>query len=207
MKLSEAPTIHPTAEVVDATLGRWTEVGARTRLQSCHFGDYSYIVEDGQITFTTVGKMCSFASQVRLGPTNHPMDRVTTHHFTYRAGNYFADAEDDERIFAWRRSQWVSVGHDVWIGHGATVMPGVAIGTGAVVGAGSVVTKDVPDYVITAGVPARPLRRRFDEAVADRLMALAFWDWSHTALRAALADFQDLSAEAFLEKYEGAAAG
>lgn len=202
MKLTEAPTIHPTASVTDATLGRWTEVGARTSLMTCEFGDYSYIVNDGQILFATVGKMCSFASNVRLNPSNHPMDRVTTHHFTYRAGDYFEDAENDDAIFAWRKSNWVTVGHDVWIGHGATVMPGVTIGTGAVIGAGAVVTKDVPDYWIAVGVPARPLRRRFDEATAERLKALAYWDWSHTALRAALADFQSLSVDAFLAKYE-----
>lgn len=203
MKLSETPLVDPTATVRDATLGRYTEVGARTRIVSSTFGDYSYIMENGDILFSTVGKFCSFASGVRINPPNHPMHRASQHHFTYRAGDYFADAEHDETIFAWRREQWVTVGHDVWIGHGATVMPRVTVGDGAAIGAGSVVTKDVAPYTIVAGVPARPIRRRFDEDVAERLVALAWWDWPHERLREALPDFQQLDVREFLARHAG----
>ena len=77
------------------------------------------------------------------------------------------------------------------------------MGIGAVVASGAVVTKDVSPFMIVAGVPAQPLRMRFSDAVAERLLALAWWDWPHDALRAALADFRALSAEAFLEKHDG----
>jgi len=119
----------------------------------------------------------------------------------YRASNYGL-GEDEAELFAWRRSNGVAIGHDVWIGHGATVMAGVTVGTGAVVGAGAVVTKDVAPYTIVAGVPATPLRRRVGEAIGERLMALAWWDWPHERLARALADFRSLTAEAFLERYE-----
>ncbi|WP_108658451.1 DapH/DapD/GlmU-related protein [Acuticoccus kandeliae] len=202
MKLSETPRIHETAVVLGSTVGRYTEIGAHTRLDDSAMGDYSYIVDYGQMMFATVGKFCSIASHVRLNPSNHPMERVTSHHFTYRAGDYFPDAENDASIFEWRRAHAVHVGHDVWIGHGATVMPGVSIGNGAVVGAGAVVTRDVDPYTIVAGVPARPLRRRFAPDIADRIDALGWWDWPHASLRTALADFQRLDAASFLEKYE-----
>ena len=84
-----------------------------------------------------------------------------------------------------------------------SVLPGRSIGTGAVVAAGSIVTKDVPDYTIVAGNPARPIRRRFAEPVAQRLMALAWWDWGHERLHAVLSDFRALDVEAFLEKHGG----
>lgn len=203
MKLSETPTIHPTATVTSSALGRWTEIGAHTSFAMSELGDYSYIVEYGQVLFTTVGKFCSIAAQVRLNPSNHPMERASQHHFTYRSDDYFADGDRDEAVFAWRRADWVTVGHDVWIGHGVTVMPGVTIGTGAVVGAGAVVTRHVDPYTIAVGVPARPLRPRFEPAIAARMEALGWWDWPHEQLRAALPDFRTLGAEAFLEKHGG----
>ncbi len=95
------------------------------------------------------------------------------------------------------------LGPDCWIGHGAIIRPDVVIGAGAVVAAGAVVTRDVAPYVIVAGVPAKPLRERFSRGIADRLLALAWWDWPHDKLRAALDDFRALPAEAFLEQYAG----
>jgi phosphonate metabolism protein (transferase hexapeptide repeat family) len=132
------------------------------------------------------------------------MHRATQAHFTYRASAYFPGEADDAGFFAWRASHRVHIGHDVWIGHGAIVLPGRRIGTGAVVAAGAIVTKDVPAYTIVAGNPARPIKRRFSEAVADRLMTLSWWDWTHDMLRAALPDFRNLDIEAFLDKYEAA---
>ncbi|WP_420391517.1 chloramphenicol acetyltransferase [Acuticoccus sp.] len=189
---------------MESALGAWTEVGPRTRIEWSIFGDYSYVMEGGQISYATVGKFCSLASNVRLNPTNHPVERASSHHFSYRASRYFEDAGDDEAVFAWRRAHAVALGHDVWIGHAASVMPGVAVGTGAVVAAHAVVTREVAPYTIVAGVPARPLRRRFDARTAERLQALAWWDWPHARLRATLHDFQQLSTEAFLERHETA---
>ena len=82
------------------------------------------------------------------------------------------------------------------------IKPEVTLGDGAVVASGAVVTKDVDPYTIVAGTPARPLRRRQPREIAERLMALAWWDWPHEAIRVALDDFRSLSAEGFLEKYE-----
>ena len=96
------------------------------------------------------------------------------------------------------------IGHDVWIGHGAVVLPGRNIGTGAVIAAGAVVTKDVGDYTIVAGNPARLVRQRFSTAIAERLKRLGWWDWSHNALHAALNDFRTLPVAEFLDKYEAA---
>ena len=202
-KLGLAPVIDPTANVRDAVLGRYTEIGARTVFAESTLGDYSYVVNDSNIIYTTIGKFCSIAAHTRINPGNHPMQRASQSHFTYRASAYFEDAEDDAAFFDWRRSTPVTISHDVWIGHGAIVLAGRSIGTGAVVAGGAVVTKDVPDYAIVAGNPARIIRRRFPEEIAGRLKALAWWDWEHARLRAALDDFRALSVEAFLDKYEG----
>lgn len=202
-RLTASPLIDPTANVQDARLGRYTEVGARTSVIESELGDYSYVVNDGQIIYTTIGKFCSLAAMTRINPGNHPMNRASQSHFTYRSSAYFNDESDDEGFFDWRRAHRVSIGHDVWIGHSAIVLPGRKIGIGAVIAAGSVVTKDVPDYTIVAGVPARFVRRRFEPKLADRLTRLAWWDWSHERLRQALSEFRSLSVEAFLERHRG----
>jgi len=201
-KLLTTPLIDPTAAVTQSTLGAYTEVGARTKLLEVTLGDYSYVVNDSDIAYASIGKFTSIAAMTRINPGNHPMQRASQAHFTYRASTYFDGANDEAGFFSWRRSYHVRIGHDVWIGHGAIVLPGRSIGTGAVVGAGSVVTKDVPDYAIAVGNPARQIRQRFPDAVAVRMLALAWWDWPHNALSAALADFRALSAEQFLDKYE-----
>lgn len=202
-KLGLEPVIDPTAQVRRATLGRYTEIGARTAFVESSLGDYSYIVNDSNVIYTTIGKFCSIAAHTRINPGNHPMKRATQSHVTYRASAYFDDAEDEAEFFAWRRSTPVTIGHDVWIGHGAIILPGRAIGTGAVVAGGAVVTKDVAPYTIVAGNPAKPIRRRFSQDVAERLMALEWWDWDHGRLREALDDFRTLTVEAFLEKHGG----
>ncbi len=204
--LSIQPTVDPTASLHEVALGAYTEVGARTMLHEVTMDDYSYVVNDSQITYTTIGKFCSIAAMSRINPGNHPMHRASQAHFTYRASAYFAGESDDAEFFDWRRQHHVHIGHDVWIGHGAVILPGRNIGTGAVIAAGAIVTKDVPAYTIVAGNPARIVRRRFSEEIAGRLGRLAWWDWDHDALRAALPDFRKLAIEDFLTKYEDLAA-
>ncbi len=199
--LSLSPLIDPTAALTDSTLGAYTEVGARTKLLEVTLGDYSYVVNDSDIAYARIGKFTSIAAMTRINPGNHPMQRASQAHFSYRASAYFEGEQDETEFFAWRRGHQVAIGHDVWIGHGVIVLPGRRIGTGAVVGAGSVVTKDVPDYAIVVGNPARVVRPRFSSQTAERMAALAWWDWPHEKLRQALPDFRKLSAEAFLEKH------
>lgn len=201
-RLGPEPHIHPTAVVApDCVLGAFTEVGARTRLAETRMGDYSYVVNDAQAIYATIGKFCSIAAMTRINPGNHPMDRAAQHHFTYRAAAYGLGA-DDADFFQWRRDHAVTLGNDVWVGHGAILLPGVAVGDGAVVAAGAVVTKPVEPYMIVGGAPARPIRPRFERKIAERLQALAWWNWEHERLGQALTDFRTLDVAEFLERHE-----
>ena len=202
-RLSEAPYIHPTAEVKNSALGRYTEVGAGSHVNHSTLGDYSYCVENTQIAYSTIGKFANIASHVRIYASMHPMERASLHHFTYRSSWYFDGETDDQSFFDWRASTPITIGHDTWIGHGAVIMPGVTIGNGAIIGSNAVVTKDVAAFAIAVGVPARTIKQRFPDPIASRLDALAWWDWDHNRLRLGLEDFRTLPVEAFLEKYEG----
>jgi hypothetical protein len=203
LSLSLSPTIHPTARVTDSTLGAWTEVGARTTIAETVMGDYSYVVNDSSIIYATIGRFCSIAAHTRINPGNHPLARAALHHFTYRAAKYEL-GEDDNAFFDWRRASHVTLGHDVWIGHGATILPGVVIGTGAAIGAGAVVAKDVPDFAVAVGVPAKVTRFRFAAPVQAALLRIAWWDWPHAVLADRLGDFQSLGAEEFCRRYDPA---
>jgi hypothetical protein len=198
-RLGEDPWVHETSRIQDSTLGPWTAIGANCSIVESTFGDYSYAAGDVAIIYSEVGKFCSIASHVRLNPGNHPMQRVTQHHMTYRRAQYGFGEVNDEAFFDWRRADKVTIGHDVWLGHGVIVLPGVSIGTGAVVGAGAVVTKDIEPYTIAVGVPAKPLRTRFPADVVEKLLRIGWWDWPRELLEERLDELCDLSA--FLEKY------
>ena len=84
---------------------------------------------------------------------------------------------------AWDNTGDIIIGNDVWIGYEAVILAGVSIGDGAIVGARAVVTKDVPPYTIVGGVPAKPIRRRFDEATVARMLELQWWNWPDERIR------------------------
>ena len=195
------PCIHPDCAIVQSTFGAFCEVGKGSRVQNSEFHDYAYCDRLSDIANTTVGKFANIAAMTRIGPTDHPMDHASLHHFLYRSSYYWEDAADDPAFFTARQLRRTTLGPDCWIGHGAVIKPDVTIGAGAVVAAGAVVTHDVAPYLIVAGIPAVPLRARFAAPLAERLLALAWWDWPHDRLRAALDDFRALTGEAFVEKY------
>ncbi|WP_119394501.1 DapH/DapD/GlmU-related protein [Salinibius halmophilus] len=176
--LPERGRVSDSAQLHACTLGVFTEVGERCKLNNITLGDYSYVESDSNLMYCDVGKFCSIAAAVRINPSNHPWWRASQHHFTYRAGKYGMADDLDDSVFNWRQQDSVRIGHDVWIGHGAILLPGVNVGNGAIIGAGSVVTKDVPAWHIVVGNPAKVLRPRFsDPAISKRLEAIAWWDW------------------------------
>ncbi|CUH60940.1 chloramphenicol acetyltransferase [Thalassobacter stenotrophicus] len=200
---ADIPFVHLECEITDSHFGAYVEIGKGSRIAHSTFGDYSYCDRYADIANARIGKFANIAAFSRIGATDHPLDTAACHHFLYRSDDYWDDATRDRAFFAQRKSRIAHIGHDTWIGAGAMVKPEVTLGHGAVVASGAVVTKDVDPYTIVAGTPATPLRLRQPRDIADRLIALGWWDWSHDRLRTALEDFRRLEVEAFLERYGG----
>ena len=201
-QLGPEPFLHSNAIVRQSTLGAFVEIGEGAHILETVMGDYSYTARFADIAYSFLGKFVNVAAFTRINPGEHPHHRASLHHFMYRSSYFWPDEVDESAVFDWRRSRPVRIGHDTWIGHAAVIMKGVTIGNGAIVAANSVVTKDVPPYAVVGGTPAQLLKWRHPDNTAQRLQALAWWDWDHQRLKAALPDFRALSAEAFIEKYE-----
>lgn len=199
---ADTPFIHPDCEITDSTFGAYVEIGKGSRIAHVRMDDYSYCDRYADIANAQIGKFANIAAFSRIGATDHPLHTAACHHFLYRSDDYWDGAPRDEAFFAHRKSRVATIGHDTWIGAGAMIKPEVTLGTGAVVAAGAVVTRDVDPFTIVAGTPATRLRLRQPREIADRLIALAWWDWPHDALKSALVDFRTLCAVEFLARYE-----
>ena len=138
----------------------------------------------------TIGKFCSIACGAKFlfNSANHTLGSLSTYPFPIFFEEWGLPVEDIPQ--AWDNKGDIIIGNDVWIGYEAVILAGVTVGDGAVVGTRAVVTKDVPPYTIVGGVPAKPIRKRFSEAVIDRLLALQWWDWPEERIAASLEAIQ-----------------
>lgn len=130
--------------------------------------DYSYI-NSGYLYNCVIGKYCSIGQNVSLGPGEHYINHLST----FPINNLVLGKKD---LTEFKVSLPAMIGNDVWIGNNAVILQGIKVGDGAIVAAGAVVTKDVEPYSIVGGVPARVLKKRFDEETIQKLLALAWWN-------------------------------
>ena len=158
---------------------------------------YHYPVNGDRLV---IGRFCSIACGAKFLFTsgNHSMQSLANYTFPIFFDEWGLDVKDI--CNAWDNKGDTVIGNDVWIGYEAVIMPGVKIGDVAVIGTRAVVTKDVPPYTIVGGVPAKPIRRRFDDATVEKLEALRWWDWDEDRLKRALPAIQagDIAALAAL---------
>lgn len=165
--------------VRSSTLGKYVRINSGTQLVNSHFNDYSYCGYDCHIINTKIGKFCCISDNVIIGGAEHPM------HFVSMSSVFLNHR--DSSIKKLGRLQYLPVvetliGHDVWIGNRAILKSGISVGIGAVIGAGSVVTKDVPNYAVVAGNPAKVLKYRFEPTLINALIESQWWDFDDKKL-------------------------
>lgn len=126
-----------------------------------------------------IGKFCALASGVKfiMNGANHQIDPISTFPFAIFENGWEKINEGVDLAKKYPHKGDTVIGNDVWIGFEATLMPGIKVGNGAVIASKSVVTKNVPDYAIVGGNPAKVIRMRFDEATIARLLRITWWDW------------------------------
>ena len=137
-----------------------------------------------------IGKFCSIACGAKFLFTsgNHSMRSLANYTFPIFFDEWDLDVKNIRD--AWDNKGDTVIGNDVWIGYEAVIISGVTIGDGAIIGTRAVVTKDVPPYTIVGGVPAKPIRRRFDDAAIGKLEALRWWDWEEDKIKRNISSIQ-----------------
>jgi acetyltransferase-like isoleucine patch superfamily enzyme len=167
-------------------------------------GEYTYGIPEvmifkGSEAKATIGKFCSIGPDVVfITGGNHPTDWVSTYPFRAELGleGAFIDGMPSTKGD-------IIIGNDVWIGSRVTVMSGVKVGDGAVICAGSVVTSDVAPYAIAGGVPAKALKKRFEDADIEMLLKIKWWDWEKDEIIKSIDYLSSPNMDGFINWYKG----
>lgn len=163
--------INRLVKVYDSNIGAFTYVGSKT-----------------EIICADIGKFCSIAHRSSIGLGTHSISTISTSPIFTSENNGTGYSWTKENQFL--ESKRVTIGNDVWIGIECIIMGGITIGNGAIIGAGSIVTKDVPDYAIVVGVPAKIQRFRFEPNIINKLLQLEWWNMPEAKIKSKINLFQ-----------------
>jgi len=152
-------------------------------LNGCRVGKYSYFKPSTLLVNTQIGNFCHIADNCQIGLSGHRVDLVSTYPLSYHFENVINDPSEDITANKRRMESQTIIKNDVYIGEGVTIMSGVEIGNGAVIGSKSFVNKDINDYAVVGGVPAREIKLRFSVQEIDRLLSIAWWNWPEDQIK------------------------
>lgn len=184
-------------------------IEAESKVGKTEVGRYSYgPLCSGSMYIQSIGSFCSFATGSAV-VGNHDMDIITTHpvceqtvicRALYNSKPYYFDGVEppSERKTALKQTV---IGNDVWLGLNTIIIAGNHIGNGVIAGAGSVITKDVPDYAVVAGNPAKINRYRYSPEQIMALNRIKWWDWTDDEIRKRYEDLF-LPIDVFIKKYD-----
>lgn len=202
--IAELPSMVQKAEI---------EKKQKLRGGTTQIGRYSY----GPICYNhglieSIGSFCSFAAGTDV-VMNHEKNYITTHPLIYAGANGVWERYEDYRNASFyfegvlpkesmvSKIKRIRIGNDVWLGRNVIITNYANIGNGVIAGAGSVITKDVPDYAVVVGSPARIIKYRYAPDEIENLNRIAWWNWSDDEIRERYDDFY-LPVREFIEKYK-----
>ena len=145
----------------NVVFGKYVKLYKNTCVINATIGTMSYVGPFSTISNSVIGKFCTIAPDVKIGLGKHATSFISIH------PAFYSTVGQSPIIFTkknhYQEFEEIFIGNDVWIGARSIVLDGVKIGNGVIVAAGSVVVKDIPDYAIVGGVPAKIIKYRFNE--------------------------------------------
>ena len=180
-KLFTSSKLSLSVKLHDVKLSEYNVLFENVVLIKSSLGCHTYIQTGSRIINTTIGKFCSIAPNVTIGPGIHKINSVSTHPSFFLKHTPLIKTFVDKDLFESTRK--TTIGHDVWIGEKVVILDGVNIGTGAIVAAGAIVTKDVSPYAVVGGVPAKHIKYRFESEAIDLLLKSEWWNYSEVWLK------------------------
>lgn len=173
----------------DSIISKKSKINRFSKVYSSSISDYSYLGVNSQLVYAKVGKYCSIAQNCSIGLATHTMNNISTSPIFTEQYNATSFSWINKNIVNHKKNI-VEIGNDVWIGKNATILSNVKVGNGTIIGTGAIVTKDVPDYAIVAGVPAKIIKYRFSEEVIKRLLEIKWWNLPENVLKKNIHLFQ-----------------
>jgi len=155
---------------LNCQMGNSISIGGGCIIESTEIDDYSYVNYNSIIKSASIGKFCSIGPNVVIGLGNHPTSMFVSTSPRFYLKEHFAEKDFFDQFTK------VKIGNDVWIGANTTIINGITIGDGAIIGANTLVNKNVEPYTIVGGVPARKLKKRFQNEEIDFLLKFKWWD-------------------------------
>lgn len=145
---------------INSKIGKYTKIGRNTTIyKDVKIGEYNFINVDNKFYSGNIGRFCSFGPANIIGPEEHPVDRLMTHHIMYKSNENYTDIKVKE-IIEFKQEDAPIIQDNVWISSNCIILRGVVIGEGSIIGANSVVSNDIPPYSVAVGSPAKVIYNR-----------------------------------------------